>query len=165
MVFNIPEALYLRTRSAGLDRAGLNNIELILSDNSVYLLRGRFANLGRSVDEKTGTVQVVAKFANPKGLLLPGMFGRVRLAAENRPNAVLVSERALFDVQGSKAVYVVTPDNKAALRSVAAEGSFDRKSIITRGLEGGEAVIVEGFLKVRPGDPVAPQQVMARKAR
>ena len=83
--------------------------------------------------------------------------GRVRLALENRPDAVLVSERALFDAQGSKAVYIVTPDRKAALRGVVTEGSFQGKSIVTKGLTGGEAVIVDGIAKVQPGQPVIAQ--------
>jgi membrane fusion protein (multidrug efflux system) len=165
VVFNIPETLYLRISSKGVDRTALDRIELILSDNSVYPFRGRFANVGSAVDAKTGTVLVEAEFPNSKGFLLPGMFGRVRLAAEIRPDAVLVSERALFDVQGSKAVYVVTPDNKVALRSVVTEGSYQGKSILTRGLGGRETVIVEGITKVRPGQPVAAQPAPAGRDR
>lgn len=165
VLFNIPEALYLRTRVKGVDRSALDRIELILSDNSVYPSPGRFSSLGRAVDAKTGTVQVEAVFPNEKGTLLPGMFGRVRMAAETRPDAVLVSEKALFDVQGSRAVYIVTADKKVALRSVVTEGSFQGKSIITRGLGGGETVIVEGTLKVRPGSSVITQTAQARQDR
>jgi membrane fusion protein (multidrug efflux system) len=156
VVFSIPEALYLQTRTK-VQRSALERIELILSDNTSYSSRGRVTSVGRAVDPKTGTLQVVAEFPNPHGILLPGMFGRVRLAVETRHDAVLISERALFDVQGSKAVYLVNPENKALLRSVAAEGSYKGKSIVTRGLSGGEAVIVEGILKVRPGQTVTAQ--------
>ena len=165
VVFNIPEALYLRTSAKGADRAALDRIELILSDNSAYPFPGRFTNIGSAVDAKTGTLLVEAEFPNSKGVLLPGMFGRVHMVAETRPDAVLVSERALFDVQGSKAVYIVTPENKVALRSVVTEGSYQGKSIITRGLDGRETVIVEGIMKVRPGQPVAAQPVQAGRGR
>ncbi len=158
VVFSIPEALYLQTRTK-VQRSALERIELILSDNTTYPSHGRVTSVGRTVDPKTGTLQVVAEFLNPHGILLPGMFGRVRLAVETRHNAVVISERALFDVQGSKAVYLVNPENRAVLRSVSADGVYEGKSIITRGLNGGEAVIVEGILKVRPGQPVAKQPV------
>lgn len=158
VVFSIPEALYLQTRTK-VQRSALERIELILSDNTTYPSRGRVTSVGRAVEPKTGTLQVVAEFPNRRGILLPGMFGRVRLAVETRHNAVLVSGRALFDVQGSKAVYLVNPENKAVLRSVVIDGSYQGKSIITRGLRGGEAVIVEGIMKVRPGQPVATQPV------
>lgn len=164
-VFNIPEELYLHTMAKGADRRALDRIELILADNSVYPFPGHFANLGRTVDPKTGTLQVEARFPNAKGLLLPGMFGRVRLTAETRPDAVLVSERALFDVQGSRAVYVIAPGNQVALRSVTAEGSYQGKSIVTKGLSGGETVIVEGILKVRPGQTVTAQTAQAGRDR
>jgi membrane fusion protein (multidrug efflux system) len=157
VVFNVSENLYLRAAGDSADRAGLNHIELILSDNSRYPHLGRFANLGDAVNAKSGSVPVVASFPNPGGRLLPGMFGRVRLTAGERPNAVLVPERAVFDAQGSRAVYVVKPDATVALRSVVSESSYQDKSIISSGLNGGETVIVEGILKVRPGSKVSPR--------
>ena len=153
VVFSIPETLYLRTSAKGVDRAALDRIELILSDSSTYPFRGRFTNLGRAVDEKTGTLMVVAQFPNSKGILLPGMSGRVRIAQQTE--GVLVSERALFDAQGSKAVYIVDPDKKIVLRGVVTEASYQGKSIVVRGLGGGETVIVEGMAKLRPGQTVA----------
>jgi membrane fusion protein, multidrug efflux system len=157
LVFNIPEALYLRIITKGANRSALENIELVLSDNSTYPHRGRFGFLGRAVESKTGTLPVEAQFPNPQGRLLPGMFGRVRLSAETRPGAVLIAERAVFDVQGSKAVYIVGPDKTVALRSVVTEGSYQGKAIVTSGLSGGETVVVEGIMKVRPGAPVTIQ--------
>ncbi len=154
LVFNISEQLYLRTITKGADRAGLENIELVLSDNGTYPYRGRFAFLGRTVEAKTGTLAVEAEFPNPKGGLLPGMFGRVRIAAETRPNAVLVPERAVFDVQGSRAVWIVKPDKTVALRSIVTEGTYEGKAVVTNGLNGGETVVAEGILKLRPGVPV-----------
>jgi membrane fusion protein (multidrug efflux system) len=156
-VFSIPEALYLRTSTKGVDRAALNRIALVLPDNTTYPLLGRFASLGRTVDEKTGTLMVVAQFPNPKGTLLPGMSGRVRIAGQTRPDAVLVPERAMFDTPGGKAVYVVTADHRVALCNVVTEGSYERRVIVTKGLGGGEAVIVEGITQVKPGQVVAPQ--------
>jgi membrane fusion protein (multidrug efflux system) len=165
LVFNVPESLYLRTTREGANRSGLDHIELVLSDNTVYPQHGHFTTAGRAVDAKTGTLAVEAEFPNPQGKLIPGMFGRVRVAVETLPNAVLVPERAVFDVQGSRAVYIVTPQNTVALRSVVTEGNYEGQSIVTSGLEGGENVIVEGLMKVRPGAPVAVQAAAAREAK
>jgi membrane fusion protein (multidrug efflux system) len=156
--FNISETHYLHTTTTVVDRAALNRIELILADNSVYPFQGRFTNIARAVDEKTATLLVVAQFPNAKGILLPGMSGRVRLADEKLPNAVLVSERTVFDVQGSKAVYIISPGSTVSLRSVVTEGSYEGKSIVTKGLGGGETVIVEGMAKVRPGQTVTTRR-------
>jgi membrane fusion protein (multidrug efflux system) len=74
---------------------------------------------------------------------------------------VLIPERALFDVQGSKAVYIVTPDNKVALRGIVTAGTYQGRSIVTTGLSGGETVIVAGSSKLHPGQPVSPQRAQA----
>jgi membrane fusion protein, multidrug efflux system len=156
VVFGISESLYLRTENT-VENAALEQIELILADNSVYPFRGRFANMAGAVDEKTGTLPAIAQFRNPKALLLPGMTGRVRLTVGTLQGAVLIPERALFDAQGSKAVYIVTPDLKVALRSIVTAGIYQGRSIVTTGLSGGETVIVAGGSKLRPGQPVTPQ--------
>ena len=163
--FNISETHYLHTTTTVVDRAGLQRIELILADNSVYPFRGKFTNIARAVDEKTGTLLVVAQFPNAKGILLPGMSGRVRLTDEKRPDAVLISERTLIDAQGSKAVYVVTAGGKVSLRNVVTEGRYRGKSIVTKGLSGGEAVIVEGIGTVRPGQTVTARMTQASPDR
>ena len=160
VVFGISETLYLHTVNK-IDRAALNHIELILSDNSVYPSVGRYTNIGRAVDEKTGTLLIVAQFANPKGILLPGMTGRARMTVGDRPDAVLVSERAVFDVPGSKAVYLVTPENRIAVRKVATDGSYQGRSIVTSGLSGGEMVVVDGVAKLHDGQAVTLRAAQA----
>lgn len=164
VVFGISEALYLRTVDK-VDRKALESIDLILSDNSRYAFRGRYTNIGRAVDEKTGTLQIEAQFPNLKGVLVPGMSGHVRVALEKRADAVLVPEQAVFDAQGSKAVYIVSAENKVVLRSVATEGSYQGRSIVTKGLDGGESVIVEGMAKVQPGQSVTVQTARAVRVR
>jgi len=163
--FGISEVLYLQTTTNAVDSAALTRIELILSDNTTYPFRGKFTSLGRAVDEKTGTLPAVAQVPNAKGILLPGMTGRVRLPKPSLPDAVLVPERALFDSQGSKAVYIVTAGHKVERRAVVTEGTYQGKCIVTKGLAGGEAVIVEGLSQLRPGQAVAAQPLTVQPAR
>ena len=152
--FSIPETLYLHTtKEHHVDHEALDHIELILADNSKYPFQGKYTTLGRAIDEKSGTLAMEAQFPNPRDILLPGMTGHVRLAVETRADAVLVSERAVFDANGSKAVYVVA-EGKATLRSVVVGGSYQGKIIIGKGLSNGEAVIVEGIKNVQPGETV-----------
>jgi membrane fusion protein (multidrug efflux system) len=154
VVFGISETLYLHTVDQ-IDREALTRIQLTLADNSVYPFRGRYTNIGRAVDEKTGTLLIVSQFPNPKGILLPGMTGRVQLLAGTRRNAVLVSGRALLDIAGAKAVKLVTPGNQVDVRNVTVEGSYQGKSVVIDGLAGGETVIVDGGATLRPGQPVS----------
>jgi membrane fusion protein (multidrug efflux system) len=156
--FNIPEALYLRTYSK-IDREALAHLEFILADSSTYPFRGHYTNIGRAMDAKTGTIPIEAQFPNPTGILVPGMSGKIRLPVEKRKNAVLVADRDVFDLHGSKAVYVVTRGGQVDLRNVEIEGSYEGKSIVAKGLSGGETVVTGEMAKLRPGQRVSPRRV------
>jgi membrane fusion protein (multidrug efflux system) len=159
--FSIPEPLYLRTY-ANVDRNAMAHLEFILADNSTYPFRGRYTSIGRTMDAKTGTIPIEAQFPNPTGILVPGMSGRIRMPVEISKNAVLVSERAVFDVNGAKTVDIVTPEHKIAVRSIETEGGYQGKIVVTKGLSGGEAVIVDGTTKLRPGQFQPGQRVTIR---
>lgn len=157
--FSVPEALYLRTYST-VDRTAMSHLEFILADGSSYPMRGRYTNIGRSMDAKTGTIQIEAQFPNPTGILVPGMSGKIRMPIQTSAGAVLVSERAVFDLHGSKIVAIVTPEMKVDLRSVESISSYKGKSIIIKGLNGGESVIIDGMTQVQAG-----QRVTTKKAQ
>src|ERR1043166_2581591 len=89
-----------------------------MADGSAFPQKGHFIIADRAVDLKTGTLSIIAEFPNPKAVLRPGQFGRVRLAATVAENALLVPQKAISEIQSTKVVYVVGPDNKVALRTV-----------------------------------------------
>lgn len=154
--FSLPEADYLRLVKARLAGTAVQQpVDLILGDNSVFEHKGRFSVIERAVDETTGTIMIQMEFPNPASLLRPGQFARVRATTEQRPNAILLPEKALMEIQGAKSVYIVDAQNRAALRAVTVEGSYQGMAIVTSGLNGDEQVIVEGQVKIRPGAPVA----------
>jgi membrane fusion protein (multidrug efflux system) len=132
-------------------------LDLILADGTLHPAQGRVTTLDRTVDPKTGTIVVEALFPNPEKLVRPGQFGRVRAVVEERENAVLVPQRAIQETQGQKSVLVVDQEDKVALRTVTLNERIGDLIIVTRGLEGGERVIVEGLQKVRPGMQVKPE--------
>ena len=153
------EVDYLRfARRANERKTGAPEIplELVLADGTRYPLRGRATTLDRTVDPKTGTIVVEALFPNPEKLIKPGQFGRVRAVVEERPDAILVPQTAVQEIQGAKSVLVVGADNKVVLRTVTFGERIGDLTIATRGLEPGERVIVEGLQKVRPGIQVKP---------
>jgi membrane fusion protein (multidrug efflux system) len=120
--------------------------------------KGQTTTLDRTVDPKTGTIVIEALFPNPEKLLRPGQFGRVRTVVEERPDAILVPQLAIQEVQGQKSVLVVGAEDKVALRTVTLSERIGDLIIVTRGLEPGERVIVEGVQKVRPGMQVKPEK-------
>jgi membrane fusion protein (multidrug efflux system) len=154
----ISEAEYLRfTAQYKTEKAGGRVVlELILADGSVFPHKGRVVIVDRAVDVKTGTLSLVAEFANPDGLLRPGQFGRVRAAADVVENAILVPKRAVQETQGNKSVLVVGADNVVTLRTISPGESVGDLLVVRDGVKPGERVIVDGLQKARPGSPVKP---------
>ena len=131
-------------------------VELILPDGSVYPHKGKFAFIGRNVDPKTGTIQIAVSFPNPELTLRPGQYGRARAEIDTIPDALLIPQKAVSQLQGNDQVAVVHPDGKAEIRAVKVGQLSGRNMIVvTQGLKAGEKVIVEGFQRVRQGIPVS----------
>jgi membrane fusion protein (multidrug efflux system) len=155
--FNISENYMLQLTKSGKagSRRGVG-FQLILSDNSVYDQVGRFSVVDRTVDPKTGTIKVRASFPNAANRLRPGQFARVRVAAEERPDAILVPQVAVQELQSAKYVMVVGSDNKVSQRTVKVGDRYEDSYIVLEGLKAGERVVTEGLQKIRPGMLVTP---------
>jgi RND family efflux transporter MFP subunit len=145
------------------DKARLRNLELVLSDGSTYPYKGWVVIADRQVDVKTGTIRVAGAFENPKGLLRPGQFGRVRVPIRIEKDALMVPQRAVVENQGTYTVVVVGADNKASIRPVKMGERVGQLWMITEGVKAGEQVIVEGVQKAREGMTVNVKQGTAAK--
>jgi membrane fusion protein (multidrug efflux system) len=162
--FNVSERTFLELQkraiataaSTGQPVANIRSFQLILSDGSSYPQDGTFRTLDRAVDPTSGTIIVQALFPNPERLLKPGMYARVRARVEERPNAVLIPQAAVQEVQGIDTVFVVGADNTAAVRSITEGGSYGPFFVVLSGLKAGERVVVEGVQKIQPGMTVTP---------
>ena len=122
-----------KTGQAG-SRRGVG-FELLLSDNTVYEQQGRFSVVDRTVDPKTGTIKVRASFPNASNRLRPGQFARLRVAAEEVSDAILVPQVAVQELQSAKYVMVVGSDNKVSQRTVKVGGPLRRLIHRDRGTE------------------------------
>src|SRR5690606_11994406 len=111
------------------------------------------------IDTASGTIRVRALFNNPDGLLLPGMYARLRLGSTQPHEAVLIEERAIGTDQDKRFVLVVDEGNRTAYRQVSLGASQGHLRVITSGLQAGERIVVNGLQRVRPGETVAPQMV------
>jgi len=162
---SISEAQYLKAenevQSKGRKVADLG-VSLILADASVHPEKGKFVFLDRAVDVKTGTLRVRAQFANSKDRLRPGMFGRITVDLGDRPDSILVPERAVAELQGKNFVWVVDKEKKASQRAVEVGDVIGGNVQIVSGLTAGDRIIVEGLQKVKQGGVV--QEAEAPKA-
>ena len=140
-------------------------VRLVLEDGSVYALAGVLQFAEAQVDASTGSVTLRARFPNPSGLLLPGMYVRARLAQSTAQDAILVPQQGIArDPRGRATAMVVGEDGKAAQREVRTERTIGDKWLVTGGLAAGDRVIVEGLGRVRPGAPVRAVPAGSRPA-
>lgn len=156
--------LFAQDMQSGEHQQSQLSLSLILADGSVYSQQGKFFFADREVNVKTGTIQVAILFPNPKNLLRPGQYAKVRAVVKNKPDALLVPQRAVGEMQGRRLVAVVKPDNTVELRPVKVAETIGSQWIIDEGLKPGERVITEGIQKVRPGTTVAPKPVAETSA-
>lgn len=146
-------------------------VRLKLEDGSEYSQTGTVEFAEVMVNENTGTVTLRARFPNPQGILLPGMFARASFAQAIDTQAFLVPQAGLSrDPRGNATVYVVGPGNRAVARTVVATRTLGADWVVTQGLAAGDKVIVQGTANLRPDAEIrpvpytAPQRIEAPKA-
>ena len=137
-------------------------LDLILADGTTYPHKGRFYFADRQVDVRTGAIRLAGLFPNPGNSLRPGQYGRVRTATQVQSGALLVPQRAVFDLQGTHQIAVVDRANRVTIRTAALGDTVGSQWIVRNGVEPGERVIVEGLQKIRTGSIVDPKPFQAR---
>jgi membrane fusion protein (multidrug efflux system) len=149
-------ALRRELSSGGVTPASAD-VQLTLEDGSSYPHVGHIEFSEAIVDPTTGAVTLRARFPNPDGLLLPGMFVRARFTQATVQNAFLVPQQGVSrDPKGAATVMVVGPNNRVVTKTVAIAQTMGDKWIVTGGLAPGDKVIVEGLSQVKPGQPARP---------
>ena len=142
-----------------LDGEQAAQVTLTLEDGSQYKEAGKLQFSEVTVDPSTGSVTLRARFANPQGLLLPGMFVRTRLERGQRPDAILAPQVAVSrDIKGIAQALVVNKESVVELRRLVTGQMIGERIVIESGLQAGDRVIVAGLQKVRPGVPVKVAQ-------
>jgi len=155
VTFPMSEQEYLRyEQDPAMQKAEL---ELVLSDGRTHPHKGRISVAGRDINIKTGTIAMVGLFPNPGNVLRPGQYAKVRAMTELRKAAVLIPQRAVNELQGIYQVAVVGAGNVAEVRPVKLGARVGTNWIVDEGLAAGEQVVVEGFSRVKDGQPVTPK--------
>jgi membrane fusion protein, multidrug efflux system len=157
--FAVSEAEYLAiARRMGKSVRNPVPIDLILADGTMHPHKGKVTIAERAVDQKTGTLTIVAEFPNPEKVIRPGQFGKVRGAIDTAKDAILIPQQAVMEEQSAKTVYVVDAGNKVAVRTVILGDRVENLVIVKEGVKPGERVVTDGMQKVRPGMVVAPAE-------
>jgi RND family efflux transporter MFP subunit len=134
-------------------------IQLSLQDEKDFPHTGYIDFIDNRVDPSTGTIRLRGVFDSENGLLAPGLFVRVRIPAGNPYEAVLVPERSVASDQGKRYVVLVEKDDVAEFRPVELGTLSEGQQVIKSGVKAGDTVVVDGLLKVRPGEKVNPKPI------
>ena len=151
------------TRRYGSTAATLQNmpdVQLQLSDGSLYDHSGRVESISGVIDASTGSVQLRAAFPNKNGLLHSGGSGNIILPSVYK-DCIVIPQTATFEIQDKVYVYKVI-DGKASSAMIDVEKVTNgREYIVRSGLEPGETIVAEGVGLLREGTPIVPKQPQA----
>ncbi|MBB3065648.1 efflux RND transporter periplasmic adaptor subunit [Limibacillus halophilus] len=134
-------------------------VELRLMDEKDWPRRGKIDFVDTVFDRGTGTLRLRATFENKHGILVPGLFARLRLPAKTPAVSIVIPEVAVLSDQSTKIVLTVDPEGTVIPRPVVLGPSIDGLVVIREGLTLNDEVIVKGLLRARPGSKVAPEVI------
>ncbi|MBS0336403.1 MAG: efflux RND transporter periplasmic adaptor subunit [Proteobacteria bacterium] len=138
-------------RASGSDAA---SVRIVLEDGTEYPQPARLLFSDLTVDPTSGQITLRAEAPNPGGLLLPGMYVRVRLEQAQASDGIALPQQAVTRGSTGDTVMVVGADGTVAPREVRIGSAQDGQWIVLDGLKAGEQVMVDGFQKLRPKVPV-----------
>lgn len=158
--FNISENEYLdylRTQHQTDDTTG-KTVHLFLSDGKEYSHVGKIETVVSEFQENTGSIAFRARFPNQEHLLKHGATGKIKLTS-NVDDALVVPQKAAFEIQDKNYVFVVSKDNKISMRSFKPKARLNELYIIESGLKEGETIVYEGIQNIKDGMVVSPALV------
>lgn len=166
--FNVNEQDVLRIR-AGIRERGLTAedlrkvpVQVGLQTEEGFPHSGTLDYAAPSVDASTGTLPVRAILQNPKRVLLPGLFVRVRVPLREQPDALLVPDVALGSDQSGRYLLIAGKDNVVEQRKVEVGPLEGTLRVIDKGISPDDRVIVNGLLRAIPGQKIDPQTAAAQ---
>lgn len=152
--FNVAEAEYLRIKEAEGEQAQLP-VRLMMANGKPFSEAGKIETIDADFDGETGTIAFRATFSNPKGLLRHGETGKVLLPLPI-DDALVVPQKATFDVLDKKFVYVVDQAGAVHTRPITVSAELPNVYVVSSGLDESDRVLLDGLRKVRDGDVIEP---------
>lgn len=152
--FNLSEREYLDYMESR-DGNKKINVKLELVNDDIYEHTGVIETVAGEINPETGNIAFRARFANPEGILKHGSSGKVLIPKEIR-NAMLVPQKATFEIQGDIYVYTVDTANTARMKAINTSLRLPHLFVVESGLEPTDKIIYEGIQLVKEGDIITP---------
>lgn len=162
--FNVPESEYLSYKSQS-DTSNLKSVALVLANNQLHKYKGVVETIEGQFDNETGNIAFRAKFPNPDMLLKHGETGKVQMTIPVK-NALIIPQKATYELQDKVYVFVIDKDNKAKSRNIIIKNRLPEIYVVESGLEEGDKILLEGVQNVKEDDKieynyVEPKSVIA----
>ena len=160
--FNVSEAEYLQYKATH-EKNDPTEVKLVMANGAVFEHPGKVETIEADFNNETGNLAFRAAFPNPKGLLRHGETGKV-VMTESVKNALLIPQKATFDVLDKKYVFVVDDKNIVHSKLITVSAELPHVYIVANGLDDKDKVLLEGLRKVRDGVAIAPDFKPPREA-
>jgi len=162
--FNVPEAEYLNFRMHNTEE-NLKKVNLMMANNQLFDKSGVVETIEADFNNETGNIAFRATFPNPKGLLRNGETGNIQMSIPLK-NALIIPQKATFEVLEKHYVFVVDKNNVAHQKEVIIAGEMPDLYAIKDGLTPNDKIIIEGIRKVKNNEKIKyeyqnPRKVMA----
>jgi len=162
--FNVPETEYLDYAMRAKSTTPLE-VRLLMANQQMFEYPGIVETIEADFNNETGNIAFRATFPNPKGILRHGETGNILMPVSLK-NALLIPQKATFEILDKKYVYVIDNENIVKARQVTIGAEMPHLYVVTEGLDVQEKILVEGLRKVRNDqeiqyDFVGQQKVLA----
>ncbi|OWK46943.1 putative Co/Zn/Cd efflux system membrane fusion protein [Fimbriiglobus ruber] len=163
--FNVPEVRYLEYMANPGHVKEDRPIDLVLANGSTFPQSGKLGAIETQSENETGNIPFRADFPNPDRLLRHGQTGTV-LMHRALKDAIVIPQRATFEIRDKRYVYVVDKDNVVHQREIVIQNEVDDFFVIKKGLDANDRIVVDGVRRVRDGEKVEyefrkPDEVLA----
>jgi membrane fusion protein (multidrug efflux system) len=159
--FNVPEAVYL-DYAQQVKSSAPQPLSLQLANNQIFDYTGAVTAIESDFNNTTGTIPFRATFKNPERLLRHGQTGNILWPVELK-GALLIPQKATFEVLDKKFVFVVDRAGKVRSQEVQLGGELNHLYVITDGLNQDDHILIEGIRKVQNGDNIKFELVPAHQ--
>jgi membrane fusion protein (multidrug efflux system) len=149
--FNVPEAEYLDFKTHHDDN--MKHVKLVMANNELFDQPGEVQTIEADFNNETGNIAFRATFPNPKGLLRHGETGSVRMTVPLK-NALIIPQKATFEVLEKKYVYVVDKNNTIRSREITIAAEMPHIFVVQSGLNKGDKILLEGLRQVKENEKI-----------
>jgi membrane fusion protein (multidrug efflux system) len=155
--FNVSEPEYLNYQT-NIKSRGDNQVNLLLANGEVLSVKGAVETIESEFNSETGNIAFRARFPNPDKLLKNGETGKVLMTMPLK-NALVIPQKATYEIQDKKYVFVVDKNNVVRSRNISIKGELPDVYVIESGLSHGDHILLEGVQKVKDDEKIAYQYV------